>query len=151
MARKSAKFNLLLHFKHLRKQLLDALLELAVGVDGVAAVAVFHPFGALEETAHLLVVAPLGEVTDEENQLVGLAVFAAPSDGWQGAFRTATPRQTVGKQGLYGRMILDVAALGQVVDELHKGGSTSLDNFFLDIEVLNGHHGGMRPFEKVPW
>lgn len=34
MARKSAKFNLLLHFKHLGIQLLDALLELVEMVFG---------------------------------------------------------------------------------------------------------------------
>ena len=55
--------------------------EEVVGAAGIAAVAIFGPYGAVEELAHLAVVGSLRQVAHQVDELIGIAILAMPLYG----------------------------------------------------------------------
>lgn len=73
---------------------------------------VFDPPGAGEELAHLAVVASFGEVLDEVDELVGVAVSAVPLDGLY-LRGTHLAGETVGEKVLHGWRRAYIAFFGE--------------------------------------
>ena len=124
--------------------------ELRIRRIGIAAVAVFHPLGAVEEKPHLLVVATVGETLDDVNQFVRLVVLAAPFDGGQFLpFGATSSRQAVGEQGFHFVVTCYITLVSKPVDKGNKGFHTFLLEGIIHIEVFFRAVGFVLPTEEV--
>lgn len=95
---------------------MEEFFEVIACAFGVAAVAVFDPLGANEETAHLLIVASHREVSDQIDEFVGVSVPAVPRDGGDivgGPFA----REPIGEGSLDESVMGYIVVVGQIVDE----------------------------------
>lgn len=116
---------------------MQVYLQAVVGTTGVAAVAVFGPVGAEKESAHLAVVATLGEHLDEVDEFVAFAVTAMPFYG-DNSFGTHTTGETVGEELFNGKAVLNIATFGEVIYQLGEPFWASRHNLVSQIEMFVG-------------
>ena len=123
--------------------------ELRIGRVGVTAVAVFHPFGTSEESAHLTVVATVGKETDEVDQLIRLAVLAVPFYRRKITLGTAAASQTICQQLLYSNTVFDVTLVCQIVDEISQNRNSLVAHDIFQVKILRRHVGAMTPVKII--